>query len=624
MDIAVIIGEIAFVSRYKIMDGIVDAAKKNGDNIILFTCEGFIFHHLKDYSDGEYNIFTLPTFENFDGIIIDLDSIQNEKMREYLYDNIKNSNVPTVSFNKEIADTNQIVFDNERGFEQLVKHLVIDHNIKDIHYISGPFENRDAKERFNIFKRVLSENNITIADENVYESDFNFSGGKEIANIYINKEKKLPEAFVVANDFMAIGLMEELKTNGIRIPEDVLVTGYDNCDIAAYTTPRLTTVDRGEYASGVLAYERLIENIKGLKSDCKDVIYGTPILAGSCGCCINEDENCKLTQSVVDLKIHMDDNLDLLKGLSLGFSHMSEISHFQQIFEKYIKQIGMETFYFCQCGSRESYYEELEMMANQRRIKRNQTVYQDTVWCPFAYENGEWHSYPSYSKKLLFPPSSNVKKDGGYYIVMPVHQGKICIGYSIIGNFENRVSGRVLQHLVLGIDAALGNIRKNDIMTSMLAKINHKWQYDELTGLYNRSGYVNNAIHLIDIAKSDGDGICVIFFDLDGLKKVNDEQGHEAGDKYIKSMADLLRACADDTDIVCRYGGDEYIVISVQHSWDDCVKKLNSITSNIKEPLSASAGCVFDVVTGMDELNLLIEEADKRMYETKRRKKRER
>lgn len=537
MDIAVIIGEIAFISRYKIMDGIVDAAKKNGDNIILFTCEGFIFHHLKDYSDGEYNIFTLPTFENFDGIIIDLDSIQNEKMREYLYDNIKNSNVPTVSF---------------------------------------------------------------------------------------NKEKKLPEAFVVANDFMAIGLMEELKTNGIRIPEDVLVTGYDNCDIAAYTTPRLTTVDRGEYASGVLAYERLIENIKGLKSDCKDVIYGTPILAGSCGCCINEDENCKLTQSVVDLKIHMDDSLDLLKGLSLGFSHMSEISHFQQIFEKYIKQIDMETFYFCQCGSRESYYEELEMMANQGRIKRNQTVYQDTVWCPFAYENGEWHSYPSYSKKLLFPPSSNVKKDCGYYIVMPVHQGKICIGYSIIGNFKNRVSGRVLQHLVLGIDAALGNIRKNDIMTSMLAKINHKWQYDELTGLYNRSGYVNNAIHLIDIAKSDGDGICVIFFDLDGLKKVNDEQGHEAGDKYIKSMADLLKACADDTDIVCRYGGDEYIVISVQHSWDDCVKKLNSITSNIKEPLSASAGCVFDVVTGMDELNLLIEEADKRMYEYKKKKKRER
>lgn len=303
---------------------------------------------------------------------------------------------------------------------------------------------------------------------------------------------------------------------------------------------------------------------------------------------------------------------------------MTEISHFQQIFEKYIQQIGMETFYFCQCGSRESYYEELELMANGGRIKRNQTVYQDTVWCPFAYERGEWHSYPSYSKKLLFPPSSNVKKDGSYYIVMPVHQGKICIGYSIIGNFQNCVSGRVLQHLVLDIDAALGHIYRNDIMNTMLAKINQKWQYDELTGLYNRSGYVNNAMRLIDEAKSKGQGICAIFFDLNGLKKVNDEKGHEAGDQYIKSMADTLKNSADVTDIVCRYGGDEYIVISAQNSCEDCVKKLNFINSNIKEPLSVSAGYVFDFVSDMDGLNLLIEEADKRMYEYKKKMKRER
>ena len=624
MDIAVIIGEIAFISRSKIMDGIVDAAKKNGDNVILFTSEGFIFHHLKDYSEGEYNVFTLPALENYDGVILDLDSIQNDKIREYLYDNVKNSNVPTVSFNREINGTNQIVYDNERGFEQLVRHLVVDHKVKDFHYISGPFGNRDAKERFDIFKRVLAENDLTIADENVYESDFNFSGGKEIASIYINKEKELPEAFVAANDFMAIGLMEELRNNGIKIPEDVIVTGYDNCEIAAYTSPRLTTVDRGEYASGVLAYERLVENIKGIREGSKDVVYGTPIFAGSCGCCMEKTENLKLTQSVVDLKIYMDDSLDLLKGLNLGFSHMTEISHFQQIFEKYIQQIGMETFYFCQCGSRESYYEELELMANGGRIKRNQTVYQDTVWCPFAYERGEWHSYPSYSKKLLFPPSSNVKKDGSYYIVMPVHQGKICIGYSIIGNFQNRVSGRVLQHLVLDIDAALGNIYRNDIMNTMLAKINQKWQYDELTGLYNRSGYVNNAMRLIDEAKSKGQGICAIFFDLNGLKKVNDEKGHEVGDQYIKSMADTLKNSADATDIVCRYGGDEYIVISAQNSWEDCVKKLNFINSNIKEPLSASAGYVFDFVSGMDGLKLLIEEADKRMYEYKKKMKRER
>lgn len=621
MNIAVIIGEIAYISRAKIMEGLLAAAKANGDNVVLFTSEGFIFHHLKDYSAGEYTIFTLPALETYDGVMIDLGSIQNEETKKMLLEKVQESKVPCVSFNEELGTADEIYFDNERAFAQLVEHLVVDHKITDFHYLSGPFGNRDAIERLDIFKRVLAKHNLTIQDEDIYESDFNFSGGKEIASNYISGNRALPSAFVAANDFMAIGLMEELKAHGIKIPEDVVVTGYDNCDIAEFTNPRLTTVDRGEYEAGVLAYEKLIENMNGASVGQENIVYGKPIFAGTCGC-TSEDALVKSeSQSVVDLKVHMDDSLDLLKGLTLGFSQMTQVTDFQQSLEKYIKQIGMENFYFCQCGSRESYYKELEALVNNGTIDRDQTVYQDTVWCPFAYENGEWRSYPSFDRKLLFPPNSNRKERGGYYIVMPVHQGKICIGYSIIGNFHNDVSGRVLQHLVLGIDAALGNIRKNDIMNTMLAKINQKWQYDELTGLYNRSGFVNNVERLIDVANRTNQGISVIFFDLDGLKKVNDGEGHEAGDRYIKSMADLLKDHTHNDDVVCRYGGDEYIVVSVEASKVDSEKKLEEILSAIKAPLSASAGYAFDQISSMDELNQLIEESDQKMYVYKKQKK---
>lgn len=207
---------------------------------------------------------------------------------------------------------------------------------------------------------------------------------------------------------------------------------------------------------------------------------------------------------------------------------------------------------------------------------------------------------------------------------MPVHQGNICIGFGIIGNFHKRISGRVLQHLVLGIDTALGHIRKNDIMSTMLARINKKWQYDELTGLYNRSGFVNNAEKLIENACSQDNGVSVIFFDLDGLKRVNDSLGHEAGDGYIKTMADMLSKATAEEDIVCRYGGDEFIVISIQKSMDDSTKYLEKLQLEITDPVSASAGCVFDVISSMDELSRLIEEADKRMYLYKKEKKRNR
>lgn len=625
MNIAVIMGEIAYISRSKIMKGIVDAAKKDDSNIILFTCEGFIFHHLEEFSAGEYNIFNLPVLESYDGVIIDLESIENNQTKDYLYNYIKNSNIPCVSFNKKISDANQIFFNNETGFKKLIEHVITEHNVTDIHYLSGPFGNRDSLQRLDIFKRTLAEHNLSISDDKIIEGDFNFISGTQTAKMYISENRKLPQAFICANDFMAIGLMEELKSHGVRIPEDVIITGYDNSDISKLTVPRLTTVERCEYESGVLAYEKLKNKINNSETNDCNVVHGKPLFAESCGCKYESSEALSEYQSSVALKINMDESLDLLKGLTLGLSNITNMTDFEQSLEKHIQNMGIETFYFCQCGSRESYYEELELLAGGKKPKRNIRSYQDTVWCPFAFEEGEWNSYPSYKKSMLFPPNSHFnEKKGGYYIVMPVHQGELCIGYSIIGNFDNSISGRVLQHLVLGIDTALGNIRKNDVMSTMLAKINQKWQYDELTGLYNRSGFINNAEKMIEEAAENKCGISVIFFDLDGLKTINDKRGHEAGDMYIKSMAEMLKKSASENDIVCRYGGDEYIVLSVQQSYESSLNKFSSVMSGIKEPVSASAGCEFGIVSSMNELNLLVEEADKKMYILKKEKKRAR
>lgn len=89
-------------------------------------------------------------------------------------------------------------------------------------------------------------------------------------------------------------------------------------------------------------------------------------------------------------------------------------------------------------------------------------------------------------------------------------------------------------------------------------------------------------------------------------------------------MATTLQKTAKDSDLVCRYGGDEFIVISTQNTWEDSLKKMDSITEQIVAPLSASAGCVFDHVSRIDELNRLIEMADEKMYTYKKNKKRNR
>ncbi|HEV2361151.1 MAG TPA: sensor domain-containing diguanylate cyclase [Acidimicrobiales bacterium] len=81
---------------------------------------------------------------------------------------------------------------------------------------------------------------------------------------------------------------------------------------------------------------------------------------------------------------------------------------------------------------------------------------------------------------------------------------------------------------------------------------------DELTGLYNRRGFNRAAEQLFKLADRNGASISVFAFDLDGLKTVNDQEGHAAGDELIVRAADLLRETFRGSDILARVGGDEF------------------------------------------------------------------
>ncbi|WP_235440853.1 GGDEF domain-containing protein [Limnoraphis robusta] len=81
---------------------------------------------------------------------------------------------------------------------------------------------------------------------------------------------------------------------------------------------------------------------------------------------------------------------------------------------------------------------------------------------------------------------------------------------------------------------------------------------DELTGLYNRRGFFVLAEQQIKIARRTQVSCCIVFADLDGLKKINDTLGHEIGDKVIVDAAKILKQTFRDADIIARLGGDEF------------------------------------------------------------------
>ena len=149
---------------------------------------------------------------------------------------------------------------------------------------------------------------------------------------------------------------------------------------------------------------------------------------------------------------------------------------------------------------------------------------------------------------------------------------------------------------------------------------------DELTGLYNRRAFLLLGEHATLEARREGEPLTVLYFDLDGLKAVNDALGHDAGSQLIREFADLLRGTVRANDIAARLGGDEFAVVAVGDEAHG-----NGVLARLEQQAAVrtagggdlpamrfSAGCATGRPAGRDAFEELVRRADSAMYAHKK------
>ncbi len=146
---------------------------------------------------------------------------------------------------------------------------------------------------------------------------------------------------------------------------------------------------------------------------------------------------------------------------------------------------------------------------------------------------------------------------------------------------------------------------------------------DSLTGLYNRAHFEAALRHRIEFASRRTDTLAVAMIDMDGFKGVNDTQGHGMGDLALRQVGHLLAAQARETDIVARYGGDEFAWLMPGTSMETALMVADRIRKRVMEtraeldlPISLSIG-IASCPEDADNLTDLIDRADAAMYGAK-------
>jgi diguanylate cyclase (GGDEF)-like protein len=158
-------------------------------------------------------------------------------------------------------------------------------------------------------------------------------------------------------------------------------------------------------------------------------------------------------------------------------------------------------------------------------------------------------------------------------------------------------------------------------------KIKYFSEYDTMTNVYNRRAGLEKLGVLYREAKKERKKLCICFIDINGLKEVNDNLGHEAGDALLLRVVDGIKACVRNTDLVIRLGGDEFLILfqdadlnEGEKIWSRITEEYRTVneTQNRKYVVSASHGIQELDMQESDPVDAAIQSADDKMYREKR------
>jgi diguanylate cyclase (GGDEF)-like protein len=211
--------------------------------------------------------------------------------------------------------------------------------------------------------------------------------------------------------------------------------------------------------------------------------------------------------------------------------------------------------------------------------------------------------------------------EGPEPLVAPIELGTTTVGRLAIATREQSSSQDCALVVVMARELA-GPIR----MVTLVEESTQLSRVDPLTGLMNRRAFREHLDLEIGRSRRHGTPLACILFDIDHFKKVNDERGHAAGDAVLTAMGELLRRVARQTDVSCRWGGEEFVMLLHHCDLNGGIVAAERLRKEVAQcPINDSEGERVPVTASFgvaefrtdDTIDTLIDRADRSMYEAK-------
>ncbi len=620
----------------RIIKGIAAQCRKYGYHFSVFSPLTHLDFLRSAYVQAESNIFCLPDFGRIDGLILDgvnllvgegkqFTAELLERLKDYPY-------LPVVSLEMTIGDLPVVKSDNEEALREMCRHAIEVHGKKKICILTGFRDNEVAEARLDVCIDEIQSHGLEVKKEHIVYGDFWYSSGDALARKIAEGGIERPEAVLCTSTHMALGLIYRLVQQGIRVPEDIIVIGFDTTNEGCCNDIILSAYDAADASSAAETVDyirRLIDPGKEIlpyESDVKKMFFpGT-----SCGCEGRIDRSLSVFRQAAYLVAYNSSSDNELDEISFGrlmesycleeftaarspeecFKKMKEMIYLLKPFRNY--QICLRKDWLNESPTGCTGYPDQMILSLD--AKMTPTHEYDVDLSPVSFDTG-----------ILTPLLEDETLEPSIFYFSPIHFEEIPFGYSVIRRSLTDPCELTLVYRtwLRFVNNALEMTRTRHQLLALSIR-------DSMTGMYNRRGMSLQLEKMLD-KDSMGKMLFVAVIDMDGLKKINDSYGHAEGDHGIMLLSKAITQCTNHEEICIRAGGDEFLIIGVGHyDYDEMIKRkesfaliLEGLQDHSEKPytVTASIGLAAEKIDSYTNIDALISHADKEMYNQKCLKK---
>jgi diguanylate cyclase (GGDEF)-like protein len=264
---------------------LIDAADEKGLHLVFFF--GGALEREKTIGPYSY-AYTLPHSDTIDALIILPHSIAPYSPSTNVSAIAKQfSSIPVYSLCSHLPGYFSIWAHGSEAIDQMISHLVEDHNYKKFAVLCGPDAAESvSRKRLEAIEKRLKARNIELRSEFIFHGTFTVDDGRKTARQILSAEGDSPEVLICLNDQMAIGAVSEFVNNGIAVPEDIAIVGFDDIEENTTLPCPLTTIDFPIWEMVTQLVARIESDLSGKTTYTSDTIVldGKFMHRESCGC----------------------------------------------------------------------------------------------------------------------------------------------------------------------------------------------------------------------------------------------------------------------------------------------------------------------------------------------------